>query len=162
MQATRNLEKKACVYSAISSSSSGRGALAASCSCCSYCCCCCWSMWTSGGARANCSTKCNCWSLQHYLLKSLEVNLIQLCSIRIVTAGSRWIVKADCNKRRFNAHSIVTEVRSCLSGLPHKLLCQEKEGFLIVVIALGWYLMVLQIFFPTPSAGWITHKSHFS
>jgi len=46
-------------YSAMSSSSaSGRGMAAASCNCFSYSCCCCWSICTSGGARATCSTKC--------------------------------------------------------------------------------------------------------
>lgn len=45
-------------YSAMSSSSaSGRGMAAASCSCFSYSACCCWSICTSGGARATCSTK---------------------------------------------------------------------------------------------------------
>ncbi len=51
-------------HSAKSSSSSGRGAAAASFSWFSYACCCCMSIWTSGGARATCSTKCRFWSLQ--------------------------------------------------------------------------------------------------
>lgn len=55
--------RQTCVYSAMSSSSSGRGALAASCSCCSYCACCTVSMTTSGGFNATCSTKCRFGSL---------------------------------------------------------------------------------------------------
>ncbi len=58
-------QKQQGIYSAMSSSSaSGRGIAAASCSCFSYSACCCWSICTSGGARATCSTKCRLGSLQ--------------------------------------------------------------------------------------------------
>ena len=58
-------QKQRGIYSAMSSSSaSGRGIAAASCSCFSYSACCCWSICTSGGARATCSTKCRLGSLQ--------------------------------------------------------------------------------------------------
>ncbi len=58
-------QKQQGIYSAMSSSSaSGRGIAAASCSCFSYSACCSWSICTSGGARATCSTKCRLGSLQ--------------------------------------------------------------------------------------------------
>ena len=66
-------QKQQGIYSAMSSSSaSGRGIAAASCSCFSYSACCCWSICTSGGARATCSTKCRLGSLQKKCCYDLE------------------------------------------------------------------------------------------
>lgn len=86
----------------------------------SYCCCAARSICTSGGASAGDSTK---WRLGS--LKLLKQSTI--CS---------------------SSKHLFTTTYNVLFALPCKFSCKVQERLLKIVVALGWYLIVLEILLP--------------
>lgn len=70
-----------------------------------------------------------------------------------------WRTHQASNNKQLAIHHSETPYSNSIKSLPYKLLCQEQEGLLIVVVALGWNLMVLEILLPRGEKGHIKSNS---
>lgn len=119
-------------------------------------CCCAWSMTTSGGCSATCSTKCRCWSLRQHR-QGCELAQDLTCENRRREAGTgmklhAWhLLLCTCVRAQPLMLVLPTSSRTAARRqigdrcAPDELAGEVQEGLLVVVVGLGADLVVLQV-----------------